>query len=59
MKVDNITLYDVKELAKLLNLTPEAVRIYMRTRLKGVKIGTKWYCSKKNLAKFLNDEEQK
>ena len=58
MKVNNIILYSVKELAEKLKIHPDSVRIYFRTnKLKGVKIGTKWYCSRKNLNKFLNAEK--
>ncbi|MBC8488370.1 MAG: helix-turn-helix domain-containing protein [Bacteroidetes bacterium] len=58
MKVNNIEMFSVKEIAKMFKIHPDSVRIYFRTnKLKGVKIGTKWYCSRKNLNRFLNAEK--
>ena len=58
MKINNIEMFSVLDLAKMLKIHPDSVRIYFRTaRIKGVKIGTKWYCSRKNLNRFLNAEK--
>ncbi len=46
--------YDIKEVAEELGLSPLVIRSYIaKGRLKGRKIGTKWYFSIKDIKKFL------
>jgi len=62
IKLMDITLYSVEELAKIFSVTPTTLRSYFRDgKLKGQKIGGKWYISERNLKKFLkiNGEEGK
>ena len=50
--------YTVKELIKILPLTETSIRAYLKTeRIKGVKIGNKYYIPKENIQKFLNGEK--
>ena len=46
--------YDVKSVAKILDITPGVVRDYLRRkRIKAVKIGLKWWVSEKSINAFL------
>lgn len=50
--------YVVKDLIKILPLTETSIRAYLKTeRIKGVKIGNKYYIPKENIKKFLNGEK--
>ena len=50
--------YTVKDLIKILPLTEVSIRAYLKTgRIKGVKIGNKYYIPKENIKKFLNGEK--
>ncbi len=55
--IQGIEFYAVKELSKILGLSEQGVRIYLKKgRLKGVKIGRHWWVSEKNINKFLKGE---
>lgn len=54
IKVGDLTAYDVKELAEILKLYPVTVRLYIKTgRLKGQKVGARWYVTDENVKRFL------
>ena len=53
-------LYSVKELEKILPITPLTVRAYIRKgKIKGSKIGKSWYVSKQDLEAFLEGDRVK
>jgi len=53
-------LYSVKELEKILPITPLTVRAYIRKgKIKGSKIGKSWYVSKQDLEAFLEGDKVK
>jgi len=50
-------LYSVKELEKILPITPLTIRQYLRSKkIKGQKIGKNWYVSKQDLEAFLEGD---
>jgi len=52
---NNLVLFDVAELAKMFNVTPLTVKAYIRKgRLKGQKMGKKWFVSETSLSEFFN-----
>lgn len=60
IKFKETKLYSVRELDKLLPITPLTIRAYIRKgKIKGHKIGVNWYVSKENLDKFLSGEGDK
>ncbi len=51
---NNSKLLSVKELAKILPITPLTIREYIRKgKIKGRKIGKNWYVNERDLEKFL------
>ena len=53
IKLGDLTLFDVQELAKKFNINRVTVRNYMRTgRLKGRKVGKKWYITEEALQDY-------
>lgn len=55
IKFKDSQLYSVKDLTKILPITPESIRAYLREgRIKGHKIGKNWYVTKENIEAFLN-----
>jgi len=53
-------LYSVKELEKILPITPLTVRAYIRKgKIKGSKIGKNWYVRKEDLEAFLEGDKVK
>ena len=60
VKVGDITLYSVAELAHRLDITPSTLRSYFKEgRIQARKVGGKWYCSEEALrAFFLGQEEE-
>lgn len=50
--------YTVEDLIKILPLTETSIRAYIKVgRIKGVKIGNKYYIPKENIKTFLNGEK--
>jgi len=50
-------LYSVKELEKILPITPLTIREYIRKgKIKGSKIGKNWYVKKQDLEDFLEGD---
>jgi hypothetical protein len=61
IKLGDLTLFDVTELSKKFAVNPVTVRGYMRSgRLKGRKIGRKWYLTEEALREYfrLSGEEK-
>ena len=55
--VNDIKLYDVKEVAEMLKSTEATIRVYFREgTLKGRKINGKWRVSEENLNRFINGD---
>ena len=54
IKIADMEFYTVEELAGLLNLDPQTVRIYLRRgQLKGRKVGRAWYVSAQAVKELL------
>lgn len=59
IKLGSITLFNIMELAKKLDLNPATLRGYIKTgKLKGQKVGTKWYVSEDSLREFFGQSYQ-
>ena len=55
--VNNVKLYNVKEVADMLKSTEATIRVYFREgKLKGRKINGKWRVSEDNLNRFINGD---
>ena len=55
VKIGDLTLFDVMELSKKFSVNPVTVRGYMRSgKLKGRKIGRKWYLTEEALRDYFN-----
>ena len=51
-------LYEVEELAEMLNVGEPTIRRYLREgRLKGKKLAKRWYVSEENLKDYFQPEE--
>jgi len=58
IKFSDSKLYSVKELTKILLITPLTICEYLRKgKLKGHKIGKNWYVTKENLEAFLEGKK--
>jgi len=54
IKFDNSKLYSIRDLEKILPITPLTIRKYIREgKIKGRKIGKNWYVIKEDLEAFL------
>jgi len=57
IKFNDKELYSVKELEKILPITPLTVRAYIRAgKIRGSKIGKSWFVSKEDLEAFLEGD---
>lgn len=57
IEVANIKLYSVKDLSQELHVTNLSIRSYLKNgKLKGQKIGGRWYVAEENLHSFLKGE---
>ena len=55
IKLGDLTFFDVMELSKKFSINPVTVRSYMRSgKLKGRKIGRKWYLTEEALRDYFN-----
>lgn len=55
--MSEIKIYTVPQLAKLLDMTPQTVRAYLKTgKIKGTKAGNKWVASEDAVKAFLRGE---
>ena len=54
IQIGDIKAYDVQELAKLFDMTPQSVRKFIREgRIKGRKVGTRWYVTEEAIREYL------
>ena len=54
----DIKLYDVQEIAKIFDMTPQSVRKFFKTgRIKARKVGTRWYVTEEAMREFLLGEQ--
>lgn len=54
IKFNNTKLYSIRDLEKILPITPLTIRKYIREgKIKGRKIGKNWYVTKEDLEAFL------
>lgn len=54
-QIGDIKLYNLTELSEALQVTPTSLRTYIHHgKLKGRKVGNKWYVTEDNLKDFLN-----
>ena len=52
-KIGNMTLYSLEELSKTLEITTVTLRAYIKQgRIKGQKVGGKWFVSEESLKAF-------
>ena len=61
-QIGDIKFYDVQEIAKAFDMTPQSVRKFIREgRIKGRKVGTRWYVTEEAIRDYLtgvdNDKE--
>jgi len=57
IKFSEKELYSIRELDKLLPITPLTIRAYIRKgKIKGHKIGVNWYVKKQDLEAFLEGD---
>lgn len=58
IKFSEKELYSVRELEKILPITPLTIREYIRKgKIKGSKIGKNWYVKKQDLEAFLEGDK--
>jgi excisionase family DNA binding protein len=58
IQVGDMKLYDVEELAEMLDVGLPTIRRYLRQgRLKGKKLAKRWYVSEENLKDYSQPEE--
>lgn len=59
IKIGEMELYDVEELARLLDVQERTIRIYLRQgRLQGRKLARKWYVTSDSLKAYFQQPEQ-
>jgi hypothetical protein len=57
---DNLVLFDIRELSDTLEVTPLTLKSYInKGKLKGQKLGNKWYVSEISLQEYFNQERVK
>jgi len=50
----DIKLYDVQEIARIFDMTPQSIRKFFKTgRIKARKVGTRWYVTEEAMREFL------
>jgi excisionase family DNA binding protein len=56
VKIGELSAYDVCEVAKTFGVTVQSVRKYLKEgRLKGNKMGTKWFVTEESIREFLTN----
>ena len=57
IQVGDMKLYDVEELAEMLNMGEATIRRYLREgRLKGKKLAKRWYVSEESIKQYFQPE---
>ena len=58
IQVGDMKLYDVEEVAEMLDVGSPTIRRYLREgKLKGKKLAKRWYVSEENLKDYFQPEE--
>ena len=58
IQVGDMKLYDVEELAEMLDVGLPTIRRYLRQgKLKGKKLAKRWYVSEENIKDYVQPEE--
>lgn len=61
-QIGDIKFYDVQEIAKIFDMTPQSIRRFFKEgRIKARKFGTRWYVTEEAMREYLlgYDNEQK
>jgi len=59
IQIGDIKLYDLDEIAKAFNVTKITIRGYLKGgKLKGEKMGKRWYVSEESLKEFFNKAKE-
>ncbi len=59
VQLGNLVLYSLLELSEKLGITSTTLRSYLKNgKLKGQKMGTKWFVSEESLRAFFNTSQQ-
>ncbi len=54
IKLGDIRAYDVQEIAKIFDMTPQSIRKFLREgRIRGRKFGTRWYVTEEAMREYL------
>lgn len=54
IEIGDIKAYDVQEIAKFFDMTPQSIRKFIREgRIKGRKVGTRWYVTEEAIREYL------
>ena len=54
IQIGDIKAYDVHEIAKLFDMTPQSIRRFLREgRIKARKFGTRWYATEEAIREYL------
>jgi len=54
IEIGDIKAYDVQEIAKMFDMTPQSIRRFIREgRMKGRKVGTRWYVTEEAIRDYL------
>ena len=54
IEIGDIKVYDVQEIAKMFDMTPQSIRKFIREgRIKGRKVGTRWYVTEEAIREYL------
>ena len=53
-QIGDIKFYDVQEIAKMFDMTPQSIRKFFKTgRIKARKFGTRWYATEEAIREYL------
>ena len=59
IEIGDIKAYDVQEIAKIFDMTPQSIRKFIREgRIKGRKVGTRWYVTEEAIRDYLMGENK-
>ena len=54
IEIGDIKAYDVQEIAKMFDMTPQSIRRFLREgRIKARKFGTRWYATEEAIREYL------
>ena len=56
-QIGELKIYDLDELSEILGLSKVSLRTYLReNRIKGKKLGTRWYVTEESLKEYFNTD---